>query len=129
MKDTETSHFWVGCFPKAVGLSYFSEVWDEEDPDRDHTPLSAFARDQGENWYDHDFMELGWREVETIQQLVKGHSYNDQWGEELARRVEAAGLTGFNLIVFISEDQIEHPRSIHCAMYWLHYLGTITYRI
>jgi hypothetical protein len=47
MRETETSHFWVGHFPDALVAAYFAEVWDDDDEDREHTPLSAFARDQG----------------------------------------------------------------------------------
>ena len=129
MREKETCHFWVGQFPLAVAENYFAEVWDENDPDREHTPLSAFARDQGVKWYDHDFIEYGWGQADTIQELVKGYSYSDQWAEELARRAAAAGLSGVNVFVFITAEEIEHPRSINCALYWLHHLGTIEYRI
>jgi hypothetical protein len=130
MRSTETSHFWVGRFSEAIAADYFTEVWDEDDEDREHTPLSAFARDQGVKWYDHDFIEYGFSEgAGSIEELVAGYSYSDQWAAELARRAAAAGLSGVNFFVFISEDEIERPRSVHGDGYWLHYLGTIKYRI
>jgi len=129
LRETETSHFWVGRFPEEVAGNYFVEVYDENDEDREHTPLSAFARDQGVTWYDHDFLEYGWGKAESIQKLVIGYSYSDQWAEELARRVADAGLSGVNFFVFISEDEIENPESVKGDGYWLHYLGTIKYRI
>ena len=62
MNHLKISHFWVGRFPSEQSAAdYFAEVWDEDDEDREHTPLSAFARDQGEKWYDHDFLEYGHR--------------------------------------------------------------------
>jgi hypothetical protein len=61
--------------------------------------------------------------------LVTGYSYSDQWAAELARRIAAAGLRGVNFFVFISEDEIEQPRSVQGDGYWLYYLGTIEYRI
>lgn len=126
MRDKETSHFWVGHVPEQVAGEYFVETYGE---DRETTPVSAFARDQGVVWYDHDFLEYGWGTAPTIQELVAGYSYSDQWAEELARRVATAGLTGVNFFVFISQDEIEQPRSVDGVGYWLRYMGTIEYRI
>ena len=128
MRNTETSHFWVGHFPTAQRVSeYFAEVYDEDD---ETTPLSQFARDQGVSYYDHDFIEYGFSEKATpIERLFAGYSYHEQWAAELARRVADAGLTGVNMFVFITEEEIESPKSVQGDGYWLHYLGTIRYRI
>jgi hypothetical protein len=130
VRDTETSHFWVGHLPEALAADYFAEVYDEDDEDRERTPLSAFARDQGEKWYDHDFLEYGFRDAaRSVEELVAGHSNSDQWGAELARRAAEAGLSGINWFAFISESEIERPRSVRGDGYWVHYLGKIRYRI
>lgn len=126
MRDTETSHFWVGHLPEDVANQYFVEDYSG---DREETPISAFARDQGVTYYDHDFLEYGWGNAGSIQELVDGYSYSDQWAEELARRAETAGLKGCNFFVFISEDEIALPQSVQRDGYWLRYLGTIEYRI
>src|SRR5262249_29916985 len=122
--DTQTCHFWVGNFPEEIAGNYFVENRSEDD-----APISAFARDQGVTYYDHDFLEYGWGKADTIQGLVARYSYSDQWAEELARRVAAAGLTGVNFFVFITQDEIEQPRSVRRDGYWLQYMGTIEYRI
>ena len=126
VRDKETSHFWVGHVPQQIADEYFVETYDE---DRDNVPVSAFARDQGVAWYDHDFLEYGWGNAATIQELVAGYSYSDQWAEELASRAAAAGLVDINFFVFISQEEIEHPRSVKGDGYWLHYMGAIEYRI
>ena len=56
MGDTETCHFWVGDVPEETAGQYFVESWDDNDED---APISAFARDQGVTYYDHDFLEYG----------------------------------------------------------------------
>ncbi|HEY7428070.1 MAG TPA: immunity 22 family protein [Gemmataceae bacterium] len=130
MRETETSHFWVGRFTEEKATEYFTEVWDENDEDREHTPLSAFARDQGVKWYDHDFIEYGFKKgARSTEELVAGYSYSDQWAVELARRAAAESLRGVNFFVFISEEEIDSPRSVKGDGYWLQYLGTIKYRI
>ena len=131
MKTTETSHFWLGRFPSMKRLAaYFAEVYGEDDEDDEPTAVSEFARDQGESWYDHDFLEYGYSETCTsVEELVTGYSYHEQWRAELAERARHAGLAVSNTVVFISEDQISQPRSVDGAGYELQYLGTITYRI
>ncbi|MBX9628640.1 MAG: immunity 22 family protein [Gemmataceae bacterium] len=130
MSSTETSHFWVGRFTEEAAVGYFEEVRDPDDEDREHTPLSAFARDQGETWYDHDFLEHGcYPKAESVRELTNGHSYHEQWADELARRADAAGLTGMNFLIFISEGEVEEPRSVTGDGYELYYLGTIAYRV
>ena len=102
MRETETSHFWVGHFPdgRRVG-KYFAETYDEDDDDM---PISQFARDQGERFYDHDFMEYGFsKAAKSIEKLAKGYSFHEQWSAELARRAAAAGLTGVNMFVLINK--------------------------
>jgi hypothetical protein len=123
---TETSHFWLGQFPdRKRAAKYFAEQYEDDD-----APVSEFARDQGAKWYDHDLMESGFSKgANSIEKLVKGHSYYEQWAEELARRAKYAGVTGVNLLVFINKDQIKKPRSSKGEGYSLHYLGTIKYRI
>jgi hypothetical protein len=131
VRTTQTCHFWLGQFPNEQRVDdYFAEVWDEEDENREHTPLSAFGRDQGENWYDHDFLEHGYNPKATsVEELVEGHSYHEQWAAELARRAAAAGITGSNMVVFIEREQIDRPRSVDGDGYSLRYMGTIRYRI
>jgi hypothetical protein len=131
MQRTQTAHFWLGHFPDGSRVGdYFTEVWNENDGDREHTPLSEFARDQQKKWYDHDYLEYGFNpDASSIQELVTGYSYHDQYKDELAARAAKLGLAGINMFVFIEESQIAHPRSIAGEGYTLHYVGTITYRI
>jgi Immunity protein 22 len=130
MQDETVSHFWVGNFLADRAEAYFAEIWDETDEDRNHTPLSEFARDQDVKWYDHDCIEYGQDDqAQSIQDLVDGYSYSDQWADEVERRIIAAGLQDINFLVLIGEEQIAQPRSIQGDSYWLHYLGTIRYRI
>lgn len=122
----ETCHFWVGRVPEMIAGEYFVETYHK---DREESPVSRFAEDQGAKWYNHDALEYGWGTADTIEALVSGYSYSEQWAEELAQRVSTAGLQGINFFVFINEEEIEHPKSVHADEYWLEYMGTIEYRI
>ena len=128
MRKKETSHFWIGRFPNGQRVAdYFLEDYDKDD---ETAPVSQFAGDQGETWVDHDFMEYGFSDKSvSVEELVTGYSYHEQWRIELVRRAADAGLTGVNMFVFINQDQIETPRSVQGDNYLLHYLGKISYRI
>ena len=129
MREMETSHFWVGRFPEALAASYFVERHDQGH-DGEETPLSAFAHDQGEKWFDHDFLEYGYSNTAgSVEELIARHSYSDQWAAEFNHRVMEAGLTGVNWFAFISVSEISEPRSVQGDGYWVHYLGAISYRI
>ncbi|MGX5202224.1 hypothetical protein [Aliikangiella sp. IMCC44632] len=70
--------FWIGNFltPELQG-GYFKEDYD---PDDDDDPISKFAEDQGEVWYDHDFLEMGFKSSPTLMSdLVTGYSWCDQY--------------------------------------------------
>ena len=127
MRETDTSHFWVGHLPPPIRDHYFEQVLDEGDD----APLSMFARDQGQKHYDPDFLEFGYGATGTVKDLVAGHaySYQDQWAEELDRRASAAGLTAVDFFMFISKEEVKNPRSVRGDGYWLSYLGTIEYQI
>jgi Immunity protein 22 len=130
MAKTETLHFWVGSIPEPVASTYFKEVYDENGEDREQTPLSAFAGDQGETWYDHDCLEMGFRTGDQpFAVWFRPHSYSEQWGEELLRRLSAVDLGPIDWFAFIEESQIAAPRSVEGDGYWLRYLGTITVAI
>lgn len=67
--------------------------------------------------------------AKSVREMTAGHSYHERWSDELVRRADAAGLTGMNFLIFISEGEVEKPRSATGDGYELHYLGTIAYRI
>lgn len=128
MGRTETSHFWLGRFPSAERLgAYFEETYGA---DRDDVPVSEFAREQGERWYDHDFLEYGFNpSAASVAELVRGYSYHEQYTAELTQWAVQLGFPTVNTLVFISESEIARPRSVEGEDYWLRYVGPITYQI
>lgn len=126
VRETETSHFWLGRFTEKALAGYLDEHYDMGDD----VPISRFARDQGERFYDHDFLEHGYYpKAESVREMTDGHSYHEQWADELVRRADADGLVGMNFLIFISKGEIEKPVSVTGDGYELHYLGTIAYRV
>lgn len=132
-RRVETCDFWVGEFPSED--AYFEYVG--EDPryyelmDTDNkVPLSLFIQDQGLDWYDHDMIEMGFKaNASSVAELVKGHSYADQYADELASRANEIGLSKVNGFLFIRGGEIPEPRTVTTENFTFCYVGQITYRI
>ena len=65
---------WVGSFPsRAAFEGYLHETYG----DHDHAPLSKFAADMGQTFYDHDFLEAAYHEEPSsdLGALLEGHSF------------------------------------------------------
>ena len=128
MSRTAESHFWAGTVDSPEALAaLFAERYGDDD-----APISQFAADQGEEFYDNDFLEVGRAEPDLTNppppaELADDHSYAEQWGEEFAARVAARGLAGVNMLAFINAEEIEVPRDCEGPGYRLTYLGTIRY--
>lgn len=129
---TVKSHFWIGKFESE---DIFGDFVGEDESryeleDYDDIPISKFATSQGEIWIDHDFMESGFEEPnKDVKIQFKKYSYAYNWGEELERRCSKLPETGYNALIFISEDQIDNPKSVIGNGFILEYLGTIEYEV
>ena len=148
MSRTETADFWVGVFrDESTFYEYFGEsdeyyrrlddnpafvaVPRKGNPRTPGTiPLSRFIGDQGQDWYDHDMAEMGFSaEATTIQELVDGYSYSDQWADELALRVTQLDIGSVNAFCFITSGTVTHAKSVKCVDFVLEYVGQITYQV
>ena len=127
MKRIQKNHFWLGAFlNKNVFFDYFGEEYSEDD----NVPISKFAKDQGECWYDHDFVEMGFNEsANSVQELVKPYSYSDQYAAELAAKADELQIHKPNSFVFIETRQIKVPRTVKNNEFELHYLGELAIEI
>ncbi len=128
---TETCDFWVGVFPnEAAFFDYFGESTDYYDDPDDSRPLTKFASGQGETWYDHDMIEMGFNaEAASIAELTKPYSYSDQYESKLTELAAGLGVEGINAFVFIRAGEIAEPRTVIDEAFQLHYVGRITYKI
>lgn len=123
---TETSHIWLGQFGESAPSDFFVERYDRDDDE----PLSAFAASQGEVWYDHDFVEMSYvLDLLDIASLVTGHSYADQYLEEVVARARQQGIDRANGFILATAAEFKEPCTLIGAGYRLWYLGTVIYAI
>ncbi len=123
---TETSHIWLGSFLEGAPANFFVERYDREDDE----PLSLFGESQGKTWYDHDYVEISFLKAPVnIAELVKGHSYSEQYLDDVLVAGQAAEIDAANVFVLASEDQFPSATTASGEGYKLWYLGKFTYNI
>lgn len=112
---------WVGDIAPGRQTEYFKEDYIENE---DNTPVSEFAFDQGQTWIDHDFLEIGYNTAaNSIDELLKGSSWSDQYREELINLVNEKDVELFNSIVLLNAGEVKYPRSVQKQGIDLHYMG------
>ena len=125
----EVVDLWVGRFPSAEAAdAYFEETYSEDEDEQGRAierPISPFAADMGETFYDHDFMEREFHEPPQtdLAAALARHSFSASY---VAQAVAAAGPdlpTPFNLVLLVFGREIARPVSVQAPTYSLAYVG------
>jgi len=132
---TETYHFWLGKFE--TEKDYFDFVGEDEsyyenEDDIEDKYISEFAKSQGENFLDHDFMESGYENEDILfEEKFLEYSYAEEWIVEAKQMLIPLNqnLEEINTVVFISKNQIKKPVSVMNSKFDLFYIGEIEYEI
>lgn len=132
---TETCHFWLGKFKSEEDYFDFvgeDESYYENDDDIEDKYISEFAKSQGENFLDHDFIESGFENEDIpFEEKFLQYSYAEEWIVEAKQRLVPQNQNSeeINTVVFISKDQIKKPVSVTNSKFDLFYIGEIEYEI
>lgn len=113
-------HFWLAKFQNGEQIEeYFSERYGDDDDD---LPISQFASDQGETFYDHD-----WVYFEPIGQGNLEKILHDSKVPEVTGKIilEFAGKLDFeaNTLIVADQGEFEDPVSLETDSYRLAYVG------
>ena len=115
----ELSHIWLGRFSSNQLLDeYFEEQYDDDD-----APINAFAADQGESYYDHDWVELGFDESCDLRALIVGASYSSDYLSKVISRASELEITTANTFILADAQQFPEPKSVEGEGYKLWYVG------
>ena len=100
---------WIGTFPSEKALAdYFEEQFDDQDK-----PLSPFAADQGQDYYDHDFIEFTFhKKAKGIADIVNVHSHAISYSAAVVAACKAKKITKANAIVLCFDGCIRKPKSV-----------------
>jgi hypothetical protein len=113
-------HIWIGRFGPKAPEDYFVQSRD----DGSGAPLCQFAADQGAWSFDYDFVEISYLlEPRDLRAFVDGHSYSEQYLEEVLAVAAAHGVDQANVFVLAPVDEFPKPRSVTGKDHTLWYLG------
>jgi WD40 repeat protein len=117
---------WIGDFPTQKEFDAYVEEY-EGKPSKKH-PLSQFAKEAGDEWYDHDFF-TAWRfpKAKDVAGLLAGAPYVESYGEAVAALAKKAGVTRGNTVILL-QDVVLKPAKWP-ADSRLKYLGAVPYEI
>lgn len=112
-------HLWLGKFNDEDALkSYFQEQHENDD-----APLNGFAEDQGVTSYDSDGVESSFLCSGDLKAQLSGHSYSEQYLDDLLEVAQDRELEGMNTFILASADEFPEPVSMTAGDYEIHYLG------
>lgn len=120
--EFEVVDVWLGCFSSADALSdYMEEAYVEG---ADDAPVSRFAADQREIFYDHDFVESGYfHQTCDLDGALFGYSFMETYIDELREAWSAKKVGPVNTVILVFGSQIAAPTSVSGEGYRLTHLG------
>ncbi|HLO98297.1 MAG TPA: immunity 22 family protein [Fimbriimonas sp.] len=116
-----TVDLWVGNFASREEFDqYFKETYNDDDG-----PINQFAADQGETFYDHDFVDLEfYDQPQSVDVIVPRLSYGESFSGEAVPAAETLGIGSVNCVLADYDNQFESPKSVPGK---LTYLGKFTH--
>jgi hypothetical protein len=115
------AHIWIGLFDSKKRLEkYMDETYGEDD---DETPISEFARDQKQWFYDHDLVYAEYIRKATMQSLIEIWRFPEQSVVEVLAAIEKLGPIKANASFIADKDEFKTPGSATGNGYELWYLG------
>jgi hypothetical protein len=112
---------WVGNFESESAFSaYLAETYADDDA----TPLSPFASDQGQRFYDHDFVErCDFDRTADLRAAMALCSFATSYIDEVVAAYRQANLPSVNAALLAFGGVIRAPKSVSSAAYQLWHLG------
>ncbi|MCE9612138.1 MAG: immunity 22 family protein [Chthoniobacter sp.] len=121
--EYEVIDIWIGYFPSEAECSeYLAETYDDDDAQ----PISRFAADMRQTFYDHDFVEHSFQSTPSrdLSLSLTHHSFSASYTPAAVAAFSETATGPFNTLLLVWGSQITQPVSVHRDAYWLHHLGT-----
>ncbi len=123
----ETSHIWLGRFVSEQAVdAYFAESYSEGD---DEAPINQFAAEQGESFYDHDWLERSYSSSCDLRAQVSPHSYSESYLDRVLALSRERGALDAHVFILADEGEFSQPRSIEAPDHVLWDLGTFVCKV
>ena len=128
MASKQQVQIWIGRFESTAPKDYFAAQYTEDD-----APINQFAAEQGEHYFDYDWVEISYFDFEKadeVRSFVDGHSFSEQYINDVCKRAESLGLLEINVfVVCIKQGEFDSPRSASGDGYRLEYIGSFPYKM
>lgn len=106
--EMEHCHLWLARFADRAEVD---DYFEETVPYPDDAPINRFAADQGERFYDHDWVFTEFREDGDLGMILETVRAPAGTGDAVRA---AAAVLGFvpNALIAADEGEIDDPRSV-----------------
>ena len=114
---------WVGNFESESAFSaYLAETYPDDDDDE--SPRSPFGADQGQQFYDHDFVECCFfGRTADLRAALAECSFVTSYIDDVVAAYRQASLPPVNAALLAFGEVIRAPKSVASAAYQLWHLG------
>jgi hypothetical protein len=124
--EFEVVDVWVGQFPSEEAADdYFEETYADPE-DGEEQPISQFAADMGESFYDHDFVEREFHPqgISDLSKALAGHSFSSSYSENVIEAASRADVPEpIDTVLLVWGGEIEAPVSVRTPAMSLVYIG------
>ena len=111
-------HFWLANFADRAQI----EEYLREDYGDDEKPISLFAADQGEHFYDHDWVFVEMSENGSLEELLRNAKIPHATARILRDFAEKHRIQS-NAILVADEGEFDNPASVMKDSYSVSYIG------
>lgn len=115
----ETSHVWLGTFESED----HQDAYFEEEYEADDTPINRFAADQGEMYYDHDWVERAFCKSGDLRELMEDASYSYDYTQDVIAAAKERGIRTANTFILADAQEFDNPKDVSATDYRLWYIG------
>ena len=122
----EKVHIWLASFSsKKVLDAYFNEaILDDDDKS-----MNRFASDQGEAFYDHDWVEISFNKSGNLSIFIRDQSYSSNYSKELLAAAEERNVTCINTFIMADTEEFSSPCDVSASDFHIWYMGEFNCRI
>ncbi len=115
------AHVWIAYFESEDALeAYMEEQYDEDDDD---APISKFAADQDESFYDHDLVYGQFHESPNARKLIECWGFPEKAVAGVVEAIVQLNQATANTCFVADKDEFSNPKSVKGNGYELWYVG------
>ncbi len=85
--------------------------------------LCTYASDQGEMYYDHDWVERGFCNSGDLRELIEDASHSYDYMQDVIATAKELGIKSANTFILADAQEFDDPKTVSATDYRLWYIG------